>query len=465
MTLHQLRRLVLVGLGASVVPLDTAVNIGFPDITRSFGLPIQMIQWVVICYVLTYASLLLAFGRVGDLFGHARVFRAGLAWSIAAFLLCAAAPAYGWLLFCRFLQGIGAGLVISVAPALVTGLFPENRRSRAVAVFTMIFALASAAGPLIGGALVSVWGWPAVFWFRAPIALVALLFLEGLPRGTGRAEHEPLDVIGAGLLALTISSLLLFINAVPRFGQDWGAIPLFALAAAGSYAFLRREARFSAPIVDLEFFHNLAFAGINLASVLVYLTSFSILLFVPYYLVRVAGLSLPWAGAILAASFAGTITASPFAGRLIEHMPAARVALAGAVLGGAGLIAIGGWDAGSIGRTPLILAALILAPLIVQGFGVGLFQVAYMDVVLGAIPQHHRGVAGSVAMLTRTLGIVSGATLLTLVFHTIETSALTGGKAAPAAFMAAFRPTFYAAGVVSILTGVATLALARRRRV
>src|SRR5579864_1889659 len=162
MTLRRALRLALIGLGAAVVPLDTAVNIGFPDITHSFGLPIAMIQWVVICYVLTYASLMLAFGRIGDIFGHALGFRLGLGWSVAAFLLCASAPSYGWLLFFRFLQGIGAGLVISVAPALVTGLFPENRRSRGVAAFTMIFALGSAAGPLIGGALVSRWGWPAV---------------------------------------------------------------------------------------------------------------------------------------------------------------------------------------------------------------------------------------------------------------------------------------------------------------
>src|ERR1700751_2255537 len=143
MMTRQWLRLILVGLGASVVPLDTAVNIGFPDITRSFGLPIQMIPWVVICYVLTYASLMLAFGRVGDIFGHVRVFRTGLAWSAAAFLLCAAAPTYGWLLFCRFLQGIGAGLVISCAPALVTGLFPEARRSQAVGLFSMMFAIGS----------------------------------------------------------------------------------------------------------------------------------------------------------------------------------------------------------------------------------------------------------------------------------------------------------------------------------
>jgi MFS family permease len=457
---RQRLRLVLVGLGASVVPLDTAVNIGFPDITRSFGLPIQMIQWVVICYVLTYASLMLAFGRAGDIFGHARVFRAGLAWSVAAFLLCAVAPAYGWLLFCRFLQGIGAGLIISVAPALVTGLYPERRRSRAVAAFTMIFALASAAGPLIGGALVNVWGWPAVFWFRAPIALVPLAFFAGRSDIITAPRRDALDLVGAVLLVLTISSLLLFINEVPRLGyQNWSAVPLLALAAFAAYAFLRHEARFPAPIVDLAFFRELSFVAINLASVFVYLTSFSVLLFVPYYLVRVVGLRLPSAGAFLAASFVGAIAASPVAGRLIEHVRASHVALAGAALGGLGLIAVGGPNIGPLAGIPLILVALI-----VQGFGVGLFQVAYTDAVLGAMPQRDRGVAGSIAMLTRTLGIVGGATLLTLLFNTFEASAIAAGHAAPAAFLAAFRSTLHAAGGVSILSGLAALGLAKTRR-
>src|SRR5437764_11452799 len=193
-------RLVLVGLGISVVPLDTAVNIAFPDITGSFGLPIAMIQWVIICYVLTHAGLMLAFGRVGDIWSHGLVFRCGLAWSAAAFLLCAAAPSFGWLLFFRFLQGIGAGLIISCAPALVTSLYPETRRSHALGIFTLMFALGSAVGPLIGGTLVAHWGWPGVFWFRAPIALTSLLFLRGLPQGSSPEGEQRFDNIGAVLL-------------------------------------------------------------------------------------------------------------------------------------------------------------------------------------------------------------------------------------------------------------------------
>src|SRR5947208_2208050 len=231
-------RLVLVGLGISVVPLDTAVNIAFPDITGSFGLPIPMIQWVVICYVLTHAGLMLAFGRVGDIWSHGRVFRAGLLWSVVAFLLCAAAPSFGWLLFFRFLQGIGAGLIISCAPALVTSLYPEARRSHALGIFTLMFALGSAVGPLIGGALVARWGWPGVFWFRAPIALTALLLLRGLPESSGAEHGERFDIPGALLLACGLAALLLALNALPRLGEgDYLGLVLVAAAAVSLMAF------------------------------------------------------------------------------------------------------------------------------------------------------------------------------------------------------------------------------------
>ncbi|MGH7096802.1 MAG: MFS transporter [Stellaceae bacterium] len=451
--------LVLVGLGTAVVPLDTAVNIAFPAITRSFGLSISMIQWVVICYVLTYASLMLACGRAGDIFGHRRVFRIGLLWDSAAFLLCAAAPSYPFLLFFRFLQGIGAGLVISVAPALVTGMFPEERRSRALGAFTMMFALGSVLGPLLGGALVHAWGWPAVFWFRAPIALLALLFRDPRPAAAGvarpKAEREPLDVLGAVLLALALSTLLLAINQAQHFGaHDYAALPLAAAALAGIFLFLRREGRVATPIVNLEFFRRIGFALINLANVLVSLTSFAVMLFAPYYLVRLTGLSLPAAGAVLAASPLGMVVVSPLAGRIVERIAAERVAAVGAVMAGAGLFLVGTWSPGQSAETALIVGVLLL-----QGLGTGLFQVSYIEVVMRTLPRRQRGVAGSLAMLTRTIGTVGGATLLTLVFDLAE-----AGTHGPGAFLAGFRATFRLAGIVCAASGALTALRSRRER-
>jgi EmrB/QacA subfamily drug resistance transporter len=460
MTARQLLRLSLVGLGTSVVPLDTAVNIAFPDITGSFGLPIALIQWVVICYVLTYASLMLAFGRVGDIWGHGRVFRIGLLWSGLAYLLCGVAPSFGWLLFCRFLQGIGASLILSCAPALVTGLFPEDKRSRAIGLFTLMYAIGSAAGPLLGGLLVQVWGWPAVFWFRAPIALAAFLFLEGLPTVARPAMREAVDIVGAGLLAIGITTLLLMLNQLQHFEQHgFLATVLLVIAVSCLGGFVRWERRVAQPIVNLGFFRTEGFTAVNIASVLVYLTSFSVQLFGPYYLVRFAGLSVLMAGGVLAASFAGSILASPLAGSLIERFSGRRVAAFGALLAAAGLMLIGGGDPGAAWQTVALAGILVL-----QGFGVGLFQVAYMDIVMRTLPRHHRGVAGSIAMLTRSLGVVTGATLLTLVFDAVEALWLADGQSTATGFLPGFRATFWLAGAVSGFAGLLVLWARERRR-
>ncbi|MBM3525720.1 MAG: MFS transporter, partial [Alphaproteobacteria bacterium] len=168
-------QLAVVGLGTAAVQLDTAVNIAFPAITDAFALATPDIQWVVIAYVLTYSILLLGFGRLGDRLGHARVFRLGVACTIAAHILCSLASGFGWLLAARVAQGVGAALVLSCGPALATGLFAEERRTRILGAYALMMGLAGTIGPWIGGALVQLFGWQAVFWFRVPIAIVALI--------------------------------------------------------------------------------------------------------------------------------------------------------------------------------------------------------------------------------------------------------------------------------------------------
>ncbi len=457
MTARQGLRLVLVGLGTSVVPLDSAVNIAFPAITGSFGLPIEMIQWVVICYVLTHASLMLAFGRLGDVFGYGRVFRAGLLWNGVAFLLCAAAPSFGWLLFCRFLQGIGAALILSCAPALVTGLFPEDRRSRALAAFTMMHALGSAGGPLLGGLLVDIWGWPAVFWFRAPIALTALVFVAGLPAAPLRGRREPVDIAGAGLLALTISTSLLTLNQLQQPGRQlFPLIALCGVAAASFFCFVRWEGRVAQPIVNLDFFRTGGFAAVNGASVLVYLTSFSVLLLAPYYLVRFTDLPLPLAGAVLAASSIGNIAASPLAGRMIERFPAAPVAAFGAVLNGAGLSLIGSWG---LGAAPIV---------IVRAAGVARFRGGSLS---GGLYGPGDGDASAAASRRRRQPSDADPNPRGCDWSDVAhprlpwPRGLGGGERERSAdgFLSAFRATFRLAGVVSAVTGVVAVYLARLR--
>lgn len=430
----------MVGLGTAVVPLDSSVNIAFPAITRGFDLATADIQWVVICYVLTYTALTLALGRIGDIYGHARVFRAGLAWSTVALALCALAPSFATLLVCRFLQGIGSALILSCGAALAIGAYGEARRSRALGLYTMMFAAGLTLGPWIGGALVERWDWPAVFAFRVPIAVAALLLSRGLPAQQPGAR-EPFDLFGAVLLAAALTAMLLTFN---RMGE-LAALPL-GLVAIGLFAgFFRYEARCKNPIIDPSVFRLPGFAVLNLANVAINLAAFSVLLLVPFYLTRATDLPLAASGAILAMGSLGMAGTAPIAGRLAGRIAPRHLVLTGAALVSLGLLLVSTWRNG----TP---AAWLIATLLLQGAGVGSFQLAYTDIVTATIPPQHRGVAGSLAMVTRTVGTVSAAALVMLLFAQLEAS---GG------FLAAFQRTFFVAGLLALATA-ALLALRRK---
>ena len=433
----------MIGLGTAAVQLDTSVNIAFPAITRGFALDIGDIQWVVISYVLTYASLLLAFGRIGDSIGHIRVFRIGLIWSAAALLLVSWSPNFGAMLFFRFLQGIGAALVLSCGAALVISLYGEEQRSRALGIYTMMLALGLMLGPLFGGALTAAWDWPAVFWFRIPAALVPLLLLQGIPAAVKREAGQHFDVVGAIALVLGLVAMLLAINRVRELSAIW-----FALMSATCFAaFVFRESRAAHPIVAIGTLRQPGFALLNLVSVLANLAAFSVWLLVPYSLARLPGYSLIESGAILAAAAAGAVLAAPIAGRLAgKHVPAERLAITGAALIGGGLFMIGMWTE----QTPTVLR---LAGLAIQGVGLGLFQLGYSDIVTATLPLRDRGVAGGLVLLTRTLGTVTAASVVLMVFGILNT-ARGFVEAFQHAFHLAAVLAFVAAGLLAVAPGV-----------
>ncbi len=442
-----LGRLLLVGLGTSVVPLDSALNIAFPAMTAHFGQPLADIQWIVICYVLTYGSLMLGIGRLGDIFGHARVFRAGLAWSALAYLLCSAAPGFGWLMACRVLQGVGAALVISCGPALATSLYPEALRPRVLGAYALLFATGSVLGPSLGGLLVAAFGWEAVFWFRTPVALVALLLLRGLPAAPRGAARDSFDLAGAVLLALAIGSLLMAVNQVRHLPVLLALAGVFGLALWG---FLRQSRRSARPVVALPVFALPGFALVNLANALANLAAFAVLLFVPYYLTRIALMPVGLAGLVLASSAAGTMAASLPGGWLLGWVEARRMAALGVGLIGAGLGLMALWGAAT--PLPALLVAMLL-----HGAGLGLLQVSYSEIVTATLPRADRGVAGSLAMMTRTLGVVTAASLLTLVFEGTQAAALGEGATVAEAFLGGFRASLASAAAVAALVMVALL--------
>ena len=435
--------LFVVALGISSAPLDTSVNIAFPAITAAFDNDVAAIQWVIICNVLTYAALMPGLGRLADIVGHKRVFVIGLLWSAVALVLCALASTFGWLLVARVLQGAGNAFLLSCGPALATLSFSERDRSRVLGWYTTGFAAALMLGPIIGGVLVDLFGWQAVFWFRVPLVLVAAGLVAFMVRDPGHATPgEPFDLRGALGLGATLAAALLALTQGPRLG--WAAVLVIAGAAFVGFWFVRHELRTRHPVIDVRLFRIRPFAAANIAHVLMNLGSFMIFLLTPYYLVRVLGAGTSVAGLLLGVSPLGMIVAAPIAGHVLRRTGSYRLGIAGLALLGAALCAIA--------MLPIEAgAALLVAVLFAHGCGQGLFQVASIDFVMGTIPRSRQGVAGSLNMVTRTVGVVTVASTGTLLF-----AALGGESGGEAAFLYAYRMTFLAAASAVIL-GIAVL--------
>ena len=445
-----LARFAVIGLGTLTGPLDSAVNIAFPDITRAFAMPIQSIQWVVISYVLTYASLMLIFGRLGDLFGYRRIFQTGLAISAVAFGLCATASQYEWLLVFRVVQGVGAAMVISCGPALVTGLFDEAARPRVLGAYVAVFGIGAAIGPSLGGVLVAQWGWPAVYWFRVPLAMAALALSFTLPVPARMRAVGGFDRLGAVLLVLALALLLATFSQLRNAALGPVLLGLLVLGTAGAIAgFIWHERRAAAPIIELCLFGNPAFALFNATNIAVNFAGFSVLLLVPYFLVRAAGLPLSLGGVILASGAIGMIAAAQAGGHLVQRLGAGRIAATGAILVALGIGLVGLWPGNA---SPAVMAATLL----VHGAGLGLFQISCLEAVTAAAPRIDRGVAGSLVMVTRTFGVVLAASLLSVAFAALRENAAAAG--APDAFLAGFQAIFrYTAGFLLVCLAVAAI--------
>ncbi len=453
--------LAVVCIGTLVAPLDSAVNIALPSITRAFDAGIADVRWIVIAYVLTYSCLLLIFGKLGDLLGYRPIFQTGLLVSAAGFMACALAPSFGVLLLGRGLQGIGIALTLSCAPALATTLFPESERTRVLGIYAAMLAAGAALGPIAGGILVERFGWNAVFWARTPLALTALALtvFMATPAPVPRPKSKGgIDSWGGLLLIGWLAPLLLGFAAS---AADVGPLLPAGLTAAAVLVFatfIRHERRHPEPIIRPSLFRNVDFTVMNVLSIIVNFAAFSIMLLVPYYLARTRGLDAVSGGVVLALANIGTVFGSWFAGRMAHRMAVGRLAMAGIALSFVGLAGIA-----LLGRAESIWPVAVA--LLIQGVGVGLFQVAYADLVIAGLPLEDRGVAGSLSMVTRTMGVVAGATAHAAVLRSFEHAAIAKGLVPADAFLAGFEAAFGVAAVsalLALLLGLARPKLWRR---
>lgn len=387
--------LVIAALGGFVVSLDAAVNIAFPDMAASFGRDAASIRWVIVSYVLTYAITAFGAGLVADRVGPATVFTAGAWISAACFLAYGLAPSFAGLLALRIAQGVGGGCIYGTAPALVTLSSARERHGRSLGLLSLGLAVGGAVGPPVGGLLVGRFGWPAVFLFRGPIAVL-------------------LGLLAAWRLAAALPP------ARPRGPGRYG----FRAADAARWPV--------ASALLLTFLANYA--------------QFAVWLLVPFYLVNVLALSAGVSGLLFTLTPLGAAAAAPLGGWASDRWGPRRPVVVGLGVETLGLLLVSRFS----GETPWPVVAGGLA---LVGLGLGVFQTPNLAQVMAEFPPAAHGGAGGLTFLSRTLGIVAGVQAATLLFGWAEPDRGFGG-----AFEVAFTGAALVCGlgtIVAYLSGTA----------
>ncbi|MBC9251813.1 MFS transporter [Pseudomonas alcaligenes] len=422
----------------------SSANVALPTLARAFGVSFQAVQWVVLAYLLSSTCLVVGAGRLGDLFGRRRVLLGGILLFSAASLLCSLAASFWVLLLARAAQGLGAASMLALSMSFVAELVPAQRAGSAMGLLGTLSALGTALGPSLGGGLLAVSGWPAIFLVNLPLGLLAAwLAWRYLPRAQSvAASRQSFDLLGLLLLALSLAAYAL---AMTLGRGHFGGLNLLLLGVAGTVLmlFVRLESRLAAPLIHLASLGDAQLSCGLLMSGLVATVMMASLVVGPFYLATVLALDASRVGLVMSAGpLLAALVGAP-GGRLVDRLGPTAVLAGGlsAMLAGCGLLALLPSGYGVPGY---------LAPLLLVTAGYALFQAANNTAVMARGQAQQRGVLAALLNLARNLGLITGAAVLGAVFAATAMPAAGGHAAAEVA--GGLQRTF---AVAALLVGVA----------
>jgi EmrB/QacA subfamily drug resistance transporter len=441
--------LVSVALATFMTYLDNnIVNVAIPDIQRELGLSTAGIEWVVSGYILTFAGLLLAGGRLADAFGRRRLFMLGLGVFTASSLFAGFAGGAATLITARGVQGIGAALVTPTALPIISATFTDPReRNAAVGVWGGVGALALAVGPVIGGLLTQHVSWEWIFWINVPIGAATMALGAWSITESREPEARSLDLPGVGLSTVSLFALTwALIEGHDRGWTSAAILGAFALAAVTATVFVTVERRVAQPMVDVSLFALREFSGGIVALMLWAFGLFGIYFFTSLYLQNVLGFSPTKAGAAfvpMALLMAG--------GAIVSDRVAARFGAYRST--GFGMVAMG-LAIGSVALLGRDASYLSLMPsFAVIGIGGGL-TIPLTATVLGVMPTGQAGVASAVFNASREVAGLLGITVIGAVLASRQGTALAAGKAPVDAFLSGYRWGLLLAAALAVAGGV-----------
>jgi EmrB/QacA subfamily drug resistance transporter len=443
--------LIAVSLANFMAYLDNNVtNVALPTIQRSLHLSVAGLEWVVSSYLLVLAGLLLAGGRLADVYGRRRVFVIGLVIFTLSSLAAGLAGSGGMLIGARAVQGLGAALLMPTTLAIILAAFSDVReRTAAIGIWGAIGALALAAGPVIGGIISqhAHWGW--IFLINVPVGAVTLgLGLWSIAESRAQAAVRRLDYPGLvtsalGLFALTYA----LIEGQNRGWTSALIITAFAIAAVALAAFLLVESRTEHPMVSLPIFRSRVFSG-GIGTMMIW--GFGILgiyFFTSLYLQVILGFSPTKAGLAFVPMALCVAVSSALADRVSALLSGYRTVALGMLIMVVGLLLFArqGAGAGYASLTP---------GFVLFGVGAGLMTVPLMNTIMESAPAAQAGIASALINASREVAGLLGVTIIGAVLRTVQSSALRGGATTSRAFLDGYHAGLWvtiglmAAGVV-----------------
>ncbi|MDB5161173.1 MAG: frnF [Candidatus Saccharibacteria bacterium] len=436
-----------------MIVLDsTIVNVALPSIRTDLHFSQASLAWVVNAYLLTFGGFLLLGGRLGDLYGHRKLFLIGLTVFTLASLGCGLAPSQHVLIVARALQGLGGAVVSAVGLSLMMDLFTEPaERARAMGVFGFVAAGGGSLGVLLGGLLTGTLNWHWIFLVNVPIGiLVYFLSLRLLPESRSIAAAKHLDVAGA----VTITAALLFaVYAVVNgnaagwlSGQTLGLLGTSLLLLA---VFLGVESRARSPLIPLSLFKQRNVAVANTVGVLWAAAMFAWFFLSALYLQLVLGYSPLKVGlSFLPANLIMAVFSVGLSARLVMRFGIRKPLAAGLLVAAAGLILFARAPVGGNFITDVLPSMILL------GFGAGMAFNPVLLAAMSGVKPHESGLASGIVNTSFMMGGALGLAILASLAASRTTSLLDSGSGRLAALASGYHAAFLVGALFAIIAAV-----------
>jgi EmrB/QacA subfamily drug resistance transporter len=450
-------------LGALLAALNmSTLVIALPDLMRSLHIGVLDVTWVLLSYMLAQTAAVLTVGRLGDMWGRKRLYVAGFVVFLVMALLSGFAGTAWELIIFRSLAGVGGALMVANSSAIVTDAFPRQELGLALGINSMVIAVGTAIGPVLGGWLTSL-GWQWVFWFNVPVALVGSLWSFAILREPRPSAHrQRIDWLGNAVFLVGLSGLLLFLS----MGGIEGWTQPFVLGGAVAFViglplFIAIERRVQEPLLDLGLFRHRVFAIGNLSQVLNATSRMGLLFLLVFYFQGPQQRDAVTAGLLVTPIAAFMFLLSPLSGWISDHIGSRIPATVGLALTGVGL-AVMGATIGTNTSYPLLAVGMSLV-----GAGAGIFTSPNASSIMASVTPQQRGVASGVRMLTAFIGsMFSIAFVLAIVTSSLPTSVMlkifsgvtTGlSDAQVSPFISGVRGTLFVLAAISLLSAPLSL--------